>query len=61
MRIYILSSIYIKSNDNDFLYQIYILGGSLGGALVLIGLMVLVLVIQITRLQGGGNVEYCGG
>merc|ERR1712012_619860 len=31
--------------------QIYILGGSLGGALVLIGLMILVLVIQITSLK----------
>ena len=29
--------------------QLYILGGTLGGALVLIGLMVLVLVMQITR------------
>ena len=50
---------YLKSNYNGFLNQIYILGGSLGGALVLIGLMILVLVIQITRLQYGGKVECC--
>merc|ERR1712156_1024088 len=35
----------------EFATQIYILGGSLGGALVLIGLMILVLVIQITSLK----------
>ena len=42
--------IFLKSMQLDVTTQIYIVGGTLAGVLLLVGLMVMILALNITRL-----------
>ena len=44
------SDFFLKSMQLDVTTQIYIVGGTLAGVLLLVGLMVMILALNITRL-----------